>query len=221
MNHRRIAGVIAAATVVALSQASMVWAAPSVPALTAGQKATVYRALISRGASAAVARKVSEDPSVARAVGVSSGSSEAHGGATLPQGMALPMSVGSSCSGSSGWVSRSQWINNVWGGRIMSASLVTNFCYNGSSVTYAWSSKSESVTSLGALGGWSFSSWGEFAEGWYAYNNRTNGGASTVAQADFQECVVRVGCIGNAELIMRTFVHYDGTSYSSGVSLGG
>jgi hypothetical protein len=166
MNRRRIAGVIAAATVVALSQASMVWAAPSVPALTAGQKATVYRALISRGDSAPVARKVSEDPSMARAVGVSSGSSEAHGGATLPQGTVLPMSVGSSCSGSSGWVSRSQWINNVYGGRIMSASLVTNFCYNGSSVTYAWSSKSESVTSLGSWGGWYFSSWAEFAEGW-------------------------------------------------------
>ncbi|MGZ6772730.1 MAG: hypothetical protein ACXVGI_10130 [Mycobacteriaceae bacterium] len=221
MNHRRIAGVIAAATVVAISQASMVWAAPSVPALTAGQKATVYRALISRGASAPVAREVSEDPSMARAVGVSSGSSEAHGGATLPQGMALPMSVGSSCSGSSGWVSRSQWINNVYGGRIMSASLVTNFCYNGSSVTYAWSSKSESVTSLGSVGGWSFSSWAEFAEGWYSYNNRTNGGVATVAQADFQECIIRIGCLGSAQLIMRTYAHYDGTSYSSGVSLGG
>jgi hypothetical protein len=221
MNRRRIAGVIAAATVVALSQASMVWAAPSVPALTAGQKATVYRALISRGASAPVARKVSEDPSMARAVGVSSGSSEAHGGATLPQGTVLPMSVGSSCSGSSGWVSRSQWINNVYGGRIMSASLVTNFCYNGSSVTYAWSSKSESVTSLGSWGGWYFSSWAEFAEGWYSYNNRSNGGVSTVAQADFQQCIIRIGCLGSVQLIMRTYAHYDGTSYSSGVSLGG
>lgn len=221
MMGRRTATVLAATAVALLIQGPMAWGATAAPALTPSQKGVVYKALVSRGVNAAVAQKVSTDPSMASAVGTSVGSSESSGGATVPRGVAIPMSVGSSCSGYSGWVARSQWINNVWGQRLMSASLVTNFCYNFNQVTYSWSSKSESVTTLASVGGWFFSSWSEFSEGWYAYNNHADGGVATVAQADFQNCFFRVGCIGSAQLIMRTYVHYDGSSYASGVSLGG
>lgn len=123
--------------------------------------------------------------------------------------------IGSECSGRSGWVQRNQYYNNVWGHRLLTTTLKTTFCYNGSRVTYANSSQTWSRTALGSGAGWRVSSW-NFSEGWYAYNGRTNGGVKSVSQANLDACILKIGCHTDGTAVMRTYAHYNGTWSTSG-----
>lgn len=215
----------AAATAIALVGLSVVPANASTSTLTDHQQATVKAALVERGVDASTAQQVAADPVLALAVPVSE-SYETTAGTpkevkSTPGGGITIDNIGSTCSGYSNWVQRTQVINNIYGQLLLRVILRTDFCYNYSIVTYAHSSRSQYVSTIAAAGGWYFSSWTGWSEGYYIYNNHTNGGVKTFTEGYFQECVLKIGCIGSASIGARTYAHYDGTYSASGYSQGG
>ena len=224
--------ILAASVGVAIAPSAF---ADSAGGYTVAQISAVVSAMQAQGATAAQIAYLKANPDLASQIPVSSSFETSVGGAAtvsvadsysgtfaealnLPD--AVPDSVGSTCSGYSGWVQRIQYVNNETGQHLANITLHTDFCYNYSSVTYASTSKTYHIYTLGSTTGViEWDKWSEFSEGFYAYNNHTNGGVKTTAQGTFKSCFAfGHGCWGSYNPIARTYAHYDGTWYTSGSS---
>jgi hypothetical protein len=127
------------------------------------------------------------------------------------------MAVGSTCSGDSKWVTRTQRANNWWGMELFRLVLKTDFCYDGNQVTYASSSITGDVSGLGTIGGIDYNgSTSGITESFYNYRGRPNGGAKAEVQGSFSQSPIKVGDLGSTYPVLRTYVHYNGTWNTGG-----
>ena len=218
MRHRIWLAATCAAVAVVITGALPVQAAPRPTArLTAAQAATIRHSLAGRGVGGAAIDDILSDYSRALQVPTSSGVETTDGVVTGVRGMAVVPALLGDCSGPMRWVARTQYENNIIGNHLAAITLRTNWCYNGSRVTYSYSSRSQYVYALG-MATVSWQGWADFSEGWYSYNGRTGGGVMTSTQGQFGSCAFRVGCLGSVYPSITLYVHYDGTYTSTGSS---
>lgn len=225
MRARIQRGLAVTATSVVLVAGSALGASATTPGpvqtppadLNQTQLAQVRKVLTDHGLPAAAVKAVMADKKQVEQVPVSASSEETHGGGSSAPGFAAPSTLGSGCSGYSGWVQRRQNVRNVYNAVLAWAQLRTDFCYNKTRVTYANSVKTHGTSAIGGVS-MVWAGWDEFSEGWYIYNGHSNGGVKSVVQGNFNECVLKYGCFTSDTLTMRTYAHYDGTWYTSGSS---
>jgi len=214
----RISTARAASVALAVLAAGAVISAPAASAtsrLTAAQRTLVTNTLARHGISPTVISAVLADPSVAATVPTSVSASTTAG---VPStAMQRPSNLGSSCYGSSNWVKRTQYVNNMYGQHLAYTALRTDFCYSGGRVVYAHSTPSHYIY-LWARVGQQWEGFGPLSEGFYIYYGHTNGGASAMIEGTFDMCLLKYGCIYQEGTVERTFVHYNGTWAANGSS---
>lgn len=123
-----------------------------------------------------------------------------------------PNAVGSSCSGNQGYRGIARTARNMYGNALYTYDTTTRFCYNGQSVTYAYTVDTATITTLGNVGGWSYDGYSSFSEGFGIYNGHTNGKVTTTLQGRFRLSPLRIGLIGYHYENRMTQVRYNGTS---------
>lgn len=209
MSGRVLRGMAVTATSVVLVAGSAVGA--SAKQQDSPAVAKVRQVLTGMDLSSQQINQIVADPTLVAEVPVSESYEETSGSAPARSALTVPSAVGSNCSGSSGWVQRTQYRNNAYGAHQAWVTLRTDWCWNGRTVTYANSTKSHGTGTFGVLFRWK--EWSEFSEGWYAYNNHTNGGVKTVAQGHWEYCLKYCA---DFDMVARTYAHYDGTWTASG-----
>lgn len=126
-----------------------------------------------------------------------------------------PMNVGSSCTGSEGYHGVARTAVNMYGNALYKYDTTTHYCYNGSSVTYAYTVDSASITTLGKAGGWKYAGYSSFAEGYGIWNGHSNGKVTTTLQGRFDLDILKYGYLGSHYENRKIEVHYNGTSTST------
>lgn len=219
-NRRLVSGVslVIAAAFVLLSGPAAVAADGSSDGYTADQLAKVENALVEAGATPSQIEKIMGDPVLIETVPVdftvtsSASSPVASGPFRVDDATLAPMSVGSSCTGSSGYRAVTVYIRSVAGNALASYKMTTRFCYNGSQVTYANSEFVGNVTTAGVLGGIQYDGVQSSSEGFGTYNGHANGQVYSTSQGKFRQTIFYVGTIATLYPWISTTVHYNGTS---------
>lgn len=219
MKHLRLRMTLVAAGVMAtMLDGSAAWSAPG-NTLTPSQRATVAKALISRGVDARTAQEfASSDQAASVAVGThtESGTVVNRRPATGGTRGVVAYALGS-CSGSSGYDWVRSYVDNAVGLSMASIYLQTNWCFNYSRVTYAASTRSFTVYGLGATN-MVWEGWAENPVEQYFYTSggHINGGVLTYSEGEFGNCLVRVGCLNYIYPWTETRNYWNGTSLESG-----
>jgi hypothetical protein len=88
----------------------------------------------------------------------------------------------------------------------------TYFCWNGSIVTYHYTTTSGGTTKYGAAGGWHFDREGDL--GFHCYvavgSHRNCSGNTEFRQAHFSECLLKIGCVGGWDPQIQEWENYHG-----------
>jgi len=126
-----------------------------------------------------------------------------------------PMSVGSSCTGSAGYRGVSRTAVNAYGQALYKYDTTTHYCYNGSSVTYANTVETATITALGNAAVWTYAGDPTFAEAYGIYNGHSNGKVTTTMQGRFSLDLLKYGHLGYHYENRMIEVRYNGTSTST------
>lgn len=90
----------------------------------------------------------------------------------------------------------------------------TYFCWNGTIVTYHYTTTSGGTTAYGAAGGWHFNSEGDL--GFHCYvavgSTKNCSGNTEIRQGHFSDCVLKVGCVQNWDPTIQEWENYHGGS---------
>jgi len=218
-NRRLVSGasLVVAAAFVLLSGPAAVAANGSSDGYTADQLAKVENALVDAGATPSQIEKILGDPVLIETVPVdftvtSSASSPVASGLFRVEDATLaPMSVGSSCTGSSGYRAVTVYLRSLAGNALGSYKMTTRFCYNGSQVTYAYSQYVGNITTSGSIGGLEYNGVQSSSEGFGIYNGHSNGKVDSYSQAKFTENILWIG-VRSVYPSISTSVRYNGTS---------
>jgi hypothetical protein len=100
------------------------------------------------------------------------------------------------------------WPTDAW------YKMTTYWCWNGVIVTTHHTYQTHGITTFGSAEGWTYN--GQ-SSGWWCYvasgSHRNCSGNTEWAQGDFQDCVVKVGCIGNWNPFIQEWENYHGGFY--------
>lgn len=193
------------------------------PPLTPAQQQEVYAALIADGVPETSATQIAANPDLA--AGVPTNEEEF---TLLEDPVVTPNKIvdwpdggtvstrkvgGSSCkyyrSGTATKV-----LKNYLRQMIVSTYIETNWCYNGSVVQQATSTRGQTVGRAGSLAGLQFQGWNDaFPSTFYTYNGHVNGGVKTTSEGYWKQCYAV--CFGAKTIGVRLYAHYDGTAYTS------
>jgi hypothetical protein len=223
MSHRHTLAALVTAAMLALTGASSATAADG--HLTPDQQQKVRVALEERGAGAEVIAQVLADDELARTIPVTvttdeEGSRGHQKVLAAHRGSVTTMSIGSSCTGSQGWVQRTQYLRNAFNSELARFVLRTDFCYDHRRVTFANNTVRASVTVLGTIGGIRYNGHFGISEYFRTWNSRTNGEARSEVQGHFTQSPIRIGELGSVYPIAITYAHYDGTWATGGSCYG-
>ena len=176
----------------------------------------MVKALTSHGMDAATAQQVaSSDQATSVAVGTHTerGTVVNRQPATGAGGV-TPYAIGS-CSGSSGYDWVRSYVDNAVGISMASIYLQTNWCFNYSRVTYAASTRSETVYTAGAAN-MVWEGWTGFDQYFYTSGGHINGGVYTYSQGEFGNCLIHYACLNYIYPWTETRNYWNGTSLESG-----
>jgi hypothetical protein len=101
--------------------------------------------------------------------------------------------------------------------RLMSFTVTTYFCYNGSWVTYHNTWYTYNISGWGAAAGWQFDDLStntfncSVADG----SRHTCSGNDEILQAHFTACILKVGCVGHWDPTIEEVEYYDGSWWTA------
>lgn len=116
---------------------------PTPSKLTAAQSQLLRTTLASRGVASASIDKALANPGVIP-VGETSATTSGTTAPAAERGVVMTL-IGTSCVGTSRWMSRTQYINNVFGAHLAWYTMKTTYCSTSTRITFANSTRTGGV----------------------------------------------------------------------------